>query len=365
MSNSHDLKGLFKFLNRDEWPHCFAMVFDDHLGQTLKAGEMKFEDLAGMIGNEWANTLWGCAFEDFLTQEFDVAGVNMIDDYMKRRGWKESARTKAYIRALRTSTMSLYRVEQVVPGQSLSLRDVIRGGDDVVVSDPGMARSVKVGDHLAARVVEELNRLILAGGALLFSDEAVATLLDSLREAYGKAADEPLPQPTEQELRSVAALFTLSWLTHELGDRLPQGKAAAEAADSGAVEGSEVNEAVAVDANGTEPSTANTTVSVMEETTGSSDAELAPHEVRFPLAAKVLQKDLTPHLDEADWLQKHSAKVWHWHHEGQILGAAELKGRHLTLSVESAARAKWGAEVFSWKLSELLREPEIEAVMVP
>jgi hypothetical protein len=42
------------------------------------------------------------AFEDFLTREI-VDGRNVVDDYLKRRGWRESASTKAYMRALRDS----------------------------------------------------------------------------------------------------------------------------------------------------------------------------------------------------------------------------------------------------------------------
>jgi hypothetical protein len=39
-------------------------------------------------------TVWGSAFEDFLTQETD-GGDNIVDDYLKRRGWKESASNRA------------------------------------------------------------------------------------------------------------------------------------------------------------------------------------------------------------------------------------------------------------------------------
>ncbi|WP_234890036.1 hypothetical protein [Sinorhizobium medicae] len=31
-------------------------------------------------------TLWGCAFEDFLTQDFEIEGGNVVDEYLKSRG---------------------------------------------------------------------------------------------------------------------------------------------------------------------------------------------------------------------------------------------------------------------------------------
>ncbi|WP_439848748.1 recombinase family protein [Sinorhizobium meliloti] len=88
---SHDLKGLMKFLAREEWRECFGEVFYDHFGPVLDAGDMDFEDIAEILGDDWAMTLWGCAFEDFLTQDFEIEGGNVVDEYLKRRGWKENA----------------------------------------------------------------------------------------------------------------------------------------------------------------------------------------------------------------------------------------------------------------------------------
>ena len=52
MPADHDLKGLMKFLARDEWRGCFEEVFDDHFGQALEAGDMEFEDLAETLGDD-------------------------------------------------------------------------------------------------------------------------------------------------------------------------------------------------------------------------------------------------------------------------------------------------------------------------
>lgn len=80
-------------------------------------------------------TVWGCAFEDFLTRESDD-GRNIVDDYLKRRGRKEGASARAYIIALRTSVMSLYEVSDIVRDTSFRARDLVRGGEPVLVSDP-------------------------------------------------------------------------------------------------------------------------------------------------------------------------------------------------------------------------------------
>ncbi|PIO96312.1 hypothetical protein [Pleomorphomonas carboxyditropha] len=86
MPISYDPRGLMKFFGRPEWTACFQSIFDRHFGPALDPVGMTFEDLGDELGDAMAMTLWECAFEDFLTRDFDVAGVNIIDEYLKRRG---------------------------------------------------------------------------------------------------------------------------------------------------------------------------------------------------------------------------------------------------------------------------------------
>nr|WP_319022909.1 hypothetical protein [Mesorhizobium sp. B4-1-4] len=183
-----------KFLDRDEWRGCFEEVFDEHFGPVLEVGDAEFEDLAEVIGDDWAMILWGCAFEDFLTQDFDVEGGNIVDEYLKRRGWKEGARTKTYMKALRTSIMSLYEVSDIVPGKSLVARDLIRGGDPIVVSEGTATKALKQWDRIAARIVPVMGKNILAGGLLSFTPRATEMLLDGLQRTFGKRARRNSPR---------------------------------------------------------------------------------------------------------------------------------------------------------------------------
>jgi DNA-binding phage protein len=74
------------------------------------------------------STVWGCAFEDFLTREFED-GSNIVDDYLKRRGWKEGASSRAYMAALRTSVMSLYEVSHIARDTSSSRGTLCAGAN--------------------------------------------------------------------------------------------------------------------------------------------------------------------------------------------------------------------------------------------
>jgi len=340
MPASHDLKGLMKFLNRDEWRGCFEQVFDDHFGPVLEAGDMEFDDLAEILGDAWAMTLWGCTFEDFLTQE--VEGGNIVDEYLKRRGWKEGAQTKAYMKALRTSVMSLYEVSDVVPGKSLMARDLIRGGEPIAVSEGTATQTLKQWDRIAARIVPVLGKNIFAGGLLPYTPRATDALFDGLRQVFGKKNARKLPAIADQDLQSIASMFTLSWLFDTL-DR----------------------------AMGLPP---------MQNSDGD---DLMFHDVRFPLVTGVTQKDIATRVNAIPAMAQENAKFWNWLEDkpkgrrkakqadalffdatmdnGQrVLGNVELKGRFLHLSTNSAARAENGTVLIRQALGDLVRAPLTE-----
>jgi len=271
MPASHDLKGLMKFLACDEWRECFEEVLDDHFGPVLKAGDMEFDDLAEILGDDWAMTLWGCAFEDFLTQEFDVQDGNIVDEYLKRRGWKEGAQTKTYMKALRTSVMSLYEVSDIVPGKSLMARDLIRGGEPVAVSEGTATQTLKQWDRIAARIVPVLGKNIFAGGLLPYTPKAIDVLFDGLRQVFGKKGTKKLPSVADQDLQSVASMFTLSWLFDTLDRAMG--------------------------------------LPTMQNSDGD---DLMFHDVRFPLVTGVTQKDIATRVNAIPAMAQENAKFWNW-----------------------------------------------------
>jgi hypothetical protein len=338
MPTSHDLSGLMKFLARDNWSECFAEVFDDHFCPVLDAGDMEFEDLAEIFGDDWAMTLWGCAFEDFLTQDFEGEPSNIVDEYLKRRGWKESAQSRAYMGALRTSVMSLYEVSDVVPGQSLMARDLLRGGEPIAVREGTATKTLKQWDKIAARIVPVPGKNILAGGLLPFTPRATESLFSGLLGVFGKKSARKLPAIKNEELQAVASMFTLSWLFDAL-DR---------AMDRPLLQNSDGDEIVF-------------------------------HNVRFPLASGVTQEHIAARLNNIPAMSQENAKFWNWLEETPkgrkskaadataldttmdnglcVLGNVELKGRFLHLSANSAARATKGTALIRQALGDLVRTP--------
>jgi hypothetical protein len=238
MLGNQSLSGLMKWLTHEEWREPFADVLDLHLGPACEDYEMDFEDIAEVIGDHAAMTLWGCAFEDFLTQAIEPDGRNIVEDYLKRRGWKESAGNRRYMEALRDSCMSLYEVSEIVPGQSFLARDLLRGGEPIRVSEHSAAKSLKVWDKIGARIVEVSGKNILAGGLLPFRPSAATLLTDELKATKAQARREfrkltreaQLPKATREDgqiadllfMATAAPIFSNIWLDDALASALDQ-----------------------------------------------------------------------------------------------------------------------------------------------
>ena len=166
VTSARSLQGLMKWLTRAEWRDRFAEIYDRHLLPACEQTGLDADEVVEILGESWfMTTVWRCAFEDFLTRE-GADGRNIVDDYLKRRGWKESASARAYISALRTSVMSLYEVSGIVRDTSFRARDLVRGGDPILISERLATRSLAQWDRIATRVVEVGSQMRISGAVL-------------------------------------------------------------------------------------------------------------------------------------------------------------------------------------------------------
>ena len=358
MTQGHKIQGVMKWLRREEWSAAFEETYEQHLRPACEAWDAEIDDLVSLIGAEWFMTLWGCAFEDFLTRE-SADGRNIVEDYLKRRGWKESASTKTYLKGLRRSAMSLYELSDIRPGESLLARDLVRGGDPVRVVERSATRMLKSWDRVAARIVDLGHRHVFGGGLLRFDRERSEQLLDMLRraqerthedaaeltgrfEGFEEMAEELLSGP--ELLRHAAPLFTAVWLDDALrrviAPELP------------------------------------------ELVNGDGEA-LVFCTLRFGLVSRVKTSAVCAVLDAMPEMEPASKRFWNWIEErpprgtaqpresepGQrvlvtdlgegdvVLGNVTLERRWLTLETNSRERADAGGRLLEYALSGLIVGP--------
>jgi hypothetical protein len=225
-----------KWLTRADWRDRFAEVYDHHLLPACRRTGLDAEEVIAILGEHWfMTTVWGCAFEDFLTRE-SVDGRNIVDDYLKRRGWKEGASARAYMSALRGSVMSLYEVSDIVRDTSFRARDLVRGGEPVLISERLATRSLKQWDRIATRVVQIGSQMLISGAVLPYDRETSEKVLKLLRDAAKRTdkAQQRLADLVRRDvndpaivnafsqtalLRAAAPMITTVWLIDTIDRR--------------------------------------------------------------------------------------------------------------------------------------------------
>jgi hypothetical protein len=344
--SAHDLSGLMKYADRAPWDEALAEMLSAHLDPASEATGLEPDAIFEIIGDHWQGPLWGCAFEDLLTQELEPDGRNLVDDYLKRRGWNEKAPNKAYMRALRDTVMSLYEVSEVVPGQSMTLRDLLRDVAPVTVREHGATQTLVNWDKIAARVVEVNGRQSISGALLPFSADGALRLID----AFSRLADETQENAGFDRSDRTALLgasgpmFTNMWLLDCLGKAMPGS---------------------------------------MPDMVNADGDDLVFHRIVFPLAKGVIGKSVVRRLNAAQWLEPASDTFWNWlapvtknrkpqaakgkqafittmDDSTPVFGNVELAGRKLIVEVNSAARAERAiAQMREW-LGDCLDTPMTE-----
>jgi hypothetical protein len=364
MTGTRLLQGLMKWLTREEWRDRFAEVYDDHLLPACDQTDLDVEEIISILGEDWfMSTVWGCAFEDFLTRDFED-GSNIVDDYLKRRGWKEGASTRAYMAALRTSVMSLYEVSDIVRDTSFRARDLVRGGEPILISERSATRSLKPWDRIATRVVQVGSQTQISGAVLLFDRDTSEELLKLLRkiakraekekqafaDLVGRRVDNPAIANGFSEtavLHAVTPTITAVWLIDTIDRAL----------------GSQIPEVCNAEGD-----------------------ELLLCTAYYPFMAGTRTDDIRSALGRCPELRQENATIWNWISSGKptktlgmekhppksqifitslgdgslVLGGVELKDRALVLSVNSRERSDRGRALLSKTLGGLVGQPLVE-----
>jgi hypothetical protein len=230
-STDKAIRNIMNWADRPEWSSEQAAVFDAHLSPVCERIGISQEELGEKLGDHgYGGMLFGIVFEDFLSRRLPPDDNNIIDDYLRRRGWRESVPGRRYLQQLRDSLLSLYEVVEVSPGQHCDLRDLVRGGKTIRVHEHMGTQHMVKWDRIAARVLDTNGRHNFSGGVLPYPREAAQNLLKLLAKSR-KTFEKNLLQAVSKEsaakifasedldelfLRDSAPVFTSIWLMHTL-----------------------------------------------------------------------------------------------------------------------------------------------------
>lgn len=218
------LEGIIKWAQRDQWQELFDEFTMQHIENACDGMGIEPQDLTSHLEPAEFSKLWNCVFEDVITADID--GLSLADDYLKRRGWKESAAARVLIRALRQSAMSLFEVTGIRAGEGFFLRDLVRGGEPVWVHEKAGTHNAKELDVFATRLIAINGRTEIGGVTLTFERDRIGAVTDDL-DRLAKATPEQLETAFVQLAREAGE--PIDEEMREAFDALKHGKAAMSA----------------------------------------------------------------------------------------------------------------------------------------
>jgi hypothetical protein len=195
------IRNLMNWAQRPEWAEQQAAAFDAHLAPVCDRIDLTQDALIQELEvHGYGGMLFGVMFEDFVSRRL-ADDRNIIDDYLQRRGWRESVPGRRYLQQLRDSVLSLYEVVDVAPGRHCDLRDLIRGGNTFRVHERMGTQNLVKWDRLAARVLSLNGKTVFSGGILPYPREAAEKLLKLLTDSR-KQFDKQLAREAEKDALS-------------------------------------------------------------------------------------------------------------------------------------------------------------------
>lgn len=353
------IANLIAWSGRDEWYPLKAQVFADHFDPVLDEFGISVEDAVARLGEGMFAMAYGCVLEDFFTARFGDEDLNVIDDYLKRRGWKEKVFACRYLEALRDSLISLYEVVDLIPGQQMTVKDLIRGGDPITVTEKSGSETAVRWDCIAARVVTVNGQPYFTGGMLLFGRELTDLYLSGVnnltatakRQLRSRAKGQTTPLEVPDHLFQLGVLerapttFVQMWLSDALK------KASRPLPEVRNTEGDEI---------------------VFTEVRYPLTASAAEVSRRLDNCAELLRDD--PKETRWSWLagtepakkpasqsSKHRSDRLTFETEAEfgirILGTIELRDQTLFLATNSVQRSQRGQDLLAAQLGDILGRP--------
>jgi hypothetical protein len=206
--------GVLKWASKEAWRERFEEILEDHLGAVWEDCDAEsYDDLMDHLGVDLYAQVWNAAFEDLLSRVWDD-GSNIVDDYLKRRGFKETATSRDLLSAYRGTPMTLWEVVEVGDGPSVLVRDLVCGGEPVWV-DSADAGLFEPGEHIGARLLHTRRKIQFAMAVLPFHPGESAAALSVLKAHIVEAVEGEGCSESEAGRRALArnsGLITVEWL---------------------------------------------------------------------------------------------------------------------------------------------------------
>jgi hypothetical protein len=187
-------------------------AYEEFWGRYLDGADELGPDLARLSND--AYDLW------FAFDRIGDDGVAAVDLFLEQADLSHGER--AFLTSLRRSTMRLYEVDDLVPGVSMTLRDVVEGGP-VTVNEGSGSKSIDRYEWVAARVVPRgpSGGAEIEAGLLHIPPLVKEATLESVRRARRTFLREHPSASTADFYKTLPPLFHEVWAGSLLEPAVP------------------------------------------------------------------------------------------------------------------------------------------------
>ena len=173
------------------------------LAPVCNALSLSPNDIVDILGDA-SDTMCALMAEEYFTARFGDGGeASLVDDYLKRQDWREMATAPRYPEPLRDSAASLYVVVDIDCGRGVTVFDLIRDIQSVVVREKLGSENPGLRDCLAACFISVNWGNVFTGDILRFSRDMTRGDRRCVRQER-RGSDKRRPQGAQEAGRQDA-----------------------------------------------------------------------------------------------------------------------------------------------------------------
>lgn len=213
------VRNIINFSNHQpEWQQRLKDMYSQMFSSAAQTLNIEDDDLLVEIQDAgYGHMVFGYIFEEFSTVLWNNEESNFIDEYLKRRGWREAPRGRRYLQAINDSKMLLWEITDVKPGFYAEVRPYGSTETPIKVVEKSATESLYKWQGLAGRVIRLDNSFMFSGSLLPLppaeaefvqrimnktKEEAIALLHQSLKDGDIDALPNNYQQHAEDEAHS-------------------------------------------------------------------------------------------------------------------------------------------------------------------
>jgi len=213
INRAYPLQGLMGYIGGGEWRDAFLDLAEEHLKPVLDLLGLDTETLGQLLGPQRAGMLWGCILEDFLASCPEPEFPGLMEGYLATSAEAGRAASRAFMLAVRQSSLGLYEIMEVSSTGSLAIRDLLRNNQTISLAGDRRTEELRPGDGMAARVIVHDRAHVLSASLLPLSAEAIHRLVQQVSLGTGPSRADLPNDP--HSVRHMSA-FIEAWVLENL-----------------------------------------------------------------------------------------------------------------------------------------------------